>query len=97
MPLAFMPQHTWQVGAGVLALSIAVAGTRELARHRSPIGAVVLAVAVGVGVAAALLPAEPGYQYGSSWGGTTGVVFLAVWVVLILVASVAEWRQRSRQ
>jgi hypothetical protein len=95
MALGFMPQHTWQVGAGVLAASIAVAALREIARGRAAAGAVGLAVAVGVAAAAVSLPAESGFRYGSSWGGTTGVAFLAVWVALIVCFSIAEWRQHK--
>lgn len=97
VPLAYMPQHVWEVGASVLAATIVVQGLVFLVRGRAPWGegwkpktvrmaaGVIVLGGVGIGLAAVLVEAEPpGAHSRDQWGGTTGVVFLGIWVVLML-------------
>lgn len=104
MPLAFMPQHVWEVGASVLALTIISEGMLTLATDWNPgapriLGLISLLVGLGIGFAAFLVPAEQaGVQGRNQWGGTTGIAFLILWAGLMLALAALRfwkiWRRR---
>lgn len=97
MVFAYMAQHVWEVGMCVLALVLIGQGlfllikgpdtpeTRGMSEQGVRTRAwVVVLVGIGVGIAALSLDAEkPGTQSGNGWGGTTGIIFLCVWIALI--------------
>ncbi len=95
--LGFLPQHVWEVGAGVMAVLLLAQGLMLLIKGPTARGAenmsqrsvrvsggVILALGVGVGVAALLVNAESNTVHRSDqWGGVGGVVGLGVWIVLL--------------
>jgi hypothetical protein len=107
LPLAFMAQHVWEVGAAVLALVIIIQALTLLIRGSNTpeasgmdrrtvrvLGALMLLLGVGIAFAAFLVDAEePGAHAHDHWGGAVGVAFLCVWVALIIGVSV--WQARS--
>jgi hypothetical protein len=103
VPLAFLPEHVWQIGAGAMAVLLAGDGvylawsapTRDVAlRTRTRwVGCVAVLFAIGLATAAVFVNAEPprGLRSGH-WGGTTGVAMLIVWLGLLIVAALAGHR-----
>ncbi len=98
VPLAYIAQHVWEVGASVFAVLLVGQGLFYLitgirmpwAEGMSPravrtrAGLSVL-LGVGDGFAAFLsMQKQPGVHGGNGWGGTPGIVILCVWVALML-------------
>ncbi len=94
--LAFLPQHVWEVGAGVFAILIGANGIYSLARSREvarrerlnertvmAFGLIQTGLGLGIGIAALTVDAEPpgGLHGGGGWGGTIGIAFLCIWVL----------------
>lgn len=104
MVLAFMAQHVWEVGAGVLAVLLIGQGLFWVIRGSGAppalgmseraartIGGVAVLIGVGIGIAAFTVNAEqPGAHGGSGWGGTGGVIILCVWVALMCIGPVMK-------
>lgn len=104
MVLAFMAQHVWEVGAGVLAVLVVGQGLLWLIRGSSApqargmsersaraIGALAVLIGAGIGVAAFTVDAEqPGVHGGNGWGGTWGIIILCVWVALMCAGPVSK-------
>jgi hypothetical protein len=98
VPLAFMPQHVFEVGAAVLAATFVLQGlvflikgsdARQAAGLSTSIiriwGGFCLLAGVGIGFAALLVDAEqPGAHSPEHWGGVVGVAFLSVWIALMV-------------
>jgi hypothetical protein len=95
MTLAFLPHHTWQAGALAFA---ALMGLEAISYLIKPVGASTaglnpqtvrlqaslgLLCAIDVGLAAFLVNPESPGDHADSWGGTTGVILLGVWIALV--------------
>jgi hypothetical protein len=107
IPLGFMAQHVWEVGAGVLAVVVLGQGAILLIRGSSApeaegmnprtvrvIACFMLLLGVGIGFAAFLVDAEaPGAHSRDHWGGPVGVVVLGVWVALMGALSMLRFRR----
>ena len=101
VPLGYMAQHVWEVGAAVLAATFVLQGLVFLIKGSDAPqaagwnprivrlwGGVGLLLGVGVGLAAFLVEAEqPGTHNGDHWGGAWGLAILIVWVALTLTFS----------
>ncbi len=99
MPLAYLPQHVWEVGASVLALLIIVDAIAYAIRPSRWRGIAAVAVLVGIGLLAAaqLVDAEqPGRHPHDGWGGTTGIVFLCIWIIAMLAISIPQIVKHAR-
>lgn len=107
MIFALLPQHVWEVGAGVMAVTLAGQGILLLTRghtageeemNKSTIRAAAIALLVGglgVGLAALLVDAESRSARSSDgWGGVGGVVGLAVWLVLVVASTSIATRKK---
>ncbi len=109
VPLGFMPQHVWEVGASVMAAALVVQGVIYLIKGNDAPeaagwnprivriwAAVILLLGVGVGFAAFFVDAEqPGAHNRDRWGGSAGVATLSVWVALMVAFSVLRFRRSS--
>jgi hypothetical protein len=97
MIFAFLPQHVWEVIAGVMAVLFLYQGLTFLIKGDGAPGAqgmsdsiirvaacVMLLFGIGIGVAAFTVDAEQsGAHGGDGWGGTSGVVIVCGWVGLM--------------
>lgn len=104
MILAFLPQHVWEVVAGIMAVIFLYRGSVLLTRGASAshvqgisdrgtrlIACVILILGVGIGTAAFTVHAEqPGAHRGSGWGGTAGIVIVCLWVGLMCAGLVVK-------
>jgi hypothetical protein len=102
--LGFLPQHVWEVGAGVLALTFLWQGGLLLVRGRAAslerasariAGLVVFAFGVGIGIAAVFVDSESSaVESRDKWGGVGGIVGLIIWLILLAVSTSIEVRRR---
>jgi hypothetical protein len=109
MPLAYLPEHVWQVGAGAMAVVMTGLALLHLVGRLEPrsyvanaarvrwAGGLAVALGIGLAVAAVLVNAEPpGPHGGDQWGGSVGVVALVIWVILLALSAAASSRRRGR-
>jgi hypothetical protein len=108
MPIAYLPEHTWQVGGGAMAVVLVALGLSYLVGRLEPrvhahartvrqAGAAGLAVGVAVAVAAALVNAEPpDRRGGDQWGGLGGVAALLIWLILLGIFAAGSSRRPGR-
>jgi hypothetical protein len=110
MVLAFLPQHVWQVMAGVLAAVFVAQGLFLLIKGTSApevawmseravrvMAWLVLSLGGGIGIAAVFVHAEAPGSQGNQWGGATGVAILGGWLVLLAVLEAFRFRTRKRR
>jgi hypothetical protein len=107
IPLGFLPQHVWEVGAMVLAVLFVGEGLLHLIKGSSApdadgmnprtvrvIATFMVLLGIGIGFAAFLVDAEaPGPHNRDYWGGTVGIVTLCVWVALMGAIAVLQFRR----
>jgi hypothetical protein len=107
VPLGFMAQHVWEVGASVFGVLLVGDGLFNLIKgSRAPeaegmnprtvrvVACLILLIGVGIGFAAFLIDAEgPGAHNRDHWGGAVGVAALGVWVVLMVAFSVLRFKK----
>ena len=107
VPLGFMAQHVWEVGASIFAVLLVGQGLFYLIRgSRAPeaeglnprtvriVGGVGVLLGVGIGFAAFLVDAEqPGAHNADHWGGAVGVATLSVWVALVVPFSCLRFKK----
>ena len=110
MPLAYLWRHTWQVGGTVFGASVMAWMAYALIRGEIP-GAPLsasrarvfafagLLLGAGVVVAAWMVNAEPpcGNCNRDHWGGTAGIVVLAVWLGVMLAVTAHNIRRERRR
>jgi drug/metabolite transporter (DMT)-like permease len=107
VPLGFMAQHLWEVGASVFAVLLLGRGLFYLIKgSKAPeaegmnprtvrvVACLMLLLGVGIGLAAFLVDAEqPGAHNPDQWGGAVGVAFLAIWVALMVAFSILHFKK----
>lgn len=109
MPLAYLPEHVWQVGGGVMAIVLVALGVLYLGGRLEPriyganprrvrqAGAGAIAFGLALAVAVVLVNAEPpGGRGGDQWGGSGGVVALVIWLVLLGLSAATSSRRSGR-
>lgn len=102
--LGFLPQHVWEVGAGVMALTFLVQGGVLLVWGRSAslegasaliAGLVLFAFGIGIGVAALFVDSESSaVESTDKWGGVGGIVGLIIWLILLGASTSIAVRRR---
>jgi hypothetical protein len=98
VPLAYLPEHVWQVGGGLFSLVVFGIGVHFFIEGRSGlrasrsrptatrvIGALQMVLGLAIGIAVVTVDAEPpcGACGRGHWGGSAGVVGLTVWILLV--------------
>jgi hypothetical protein len=107
MPLGFMAQHVWEVGAAAFAVLLVSQGLLYLVKgSRAPdaegmnprtvrvAASLMLLLGLGIGPAAFFVDAEqPGAHHRDHWGGGVGVTVLSVWVALMVALAIVRFKR----
>jgi hypothetical protein len=105
IPMAYLPEHVWQVGACWFGICCIVLGVVEIQRTRGTTqgragvaaGDVAVVIGVGLVIAAFVINAEPGCGSCNRghWGGTGGVLGLVGWTMVVgVLAGTSVVRRR---